>query len=611
MSHRVYVLVMIQVFLASRTILEIPQIGSSEIADRCRSSEWTQFQGNPGGMAPPEKGSSPLRHALVNCSHKMGSTLLHLFIATLVAMMAFPASGYLLADEVQLKNGHVLRGKILSDDGQQIVLQVPEGKIWIRRSRISSVLRLDPRKTLIEECVRRLERGTPGSAIGFLRREYQHSPHQQEILPLYRKSLLGEVESLLDRGLLERAIVLWNEYCSLPGSHPHNIPLRSRVLAGESLLCQFESTIHNSLESDQPAEAIGHIGTLLDRFPSEGWKWKETLIDSKLELGRRLYLSGDLAGAAPLLIEVVVEQPPLLNRTRSAIVHCAAQHHGLSLDAAFELLPDDPTLHLAAAKAAALHGSGFDQSRLLHRVQELVGEQIHPLLLEQQLIQAASDELAGGFPLVVPLERRLAAVSERLWRDWDLPASPPASLDIHPHADLETMRDSLGLPCGPAILISEKQYGRMISETLHLVPDFPFIDQDQLPREMFRLWLPRILGQPRDLPPWLEEGLCVRSRGTLALQRDQLLLARARSLGTLPEISRLITMKVSIEDELFRAACGSLVDMIIEDIPHILLPEFLDQLATDGLEQSLSIVTGTDTLHELQQRWIRRIDSGP
>jgi hypothetical protein len=82
-------------------------------------------------------------------------------------------------------------------------------------------------------------------------------------------------------------------------------------------------------------------------------------------------------------------------------------------------------------------------------------------------------------------------------------------------------------------------------------------------------------------------------------------------LGTLPEISRLITMKVSIEDELFRAACGSLVDMIIEDVPHILLPEFLDQLATDGLEQSLSIVTGTDTLHELQQRWIRSIDSGP
>ncbi|MDE0960776.1 MAG: hypothetical protein OSB09_08355 [Planctomycetota bacterium] len=551
-----------------------------------------------------------MRYALVNCSHTMGSTLLGVFIAILVVMLAFPTRGYLLADEVQLKNGHLLRGRVLSDNGKQIVLQVPEGKMWIRRSRISSILRLDPRRTLIEECQRRFERGSPGSAIPFLRREYQHSPHQDEVLPLYRKSLLGEVESLLDRGLLEPAIGLWNEYCSLPGSTPERIPLRSRVLDLETLLGHLESEIHNSLESDQPADAVAHIETLLVRFPSERWKWAETLIENKLELGQRLYLAGELARAAPLLIEVVVENPPLLNRTRSAIVHCATQGHGLTLDAAFELLPEDPTLQLAAAESASIHGLGLDPALQYHRVEDLGGEPNHPALLEEQLRQIARFELAGGVPIEIPFERRLAAVSERLWRRWDLPASPPAALEVEKHVDLETMRDTLGLPCGPAILITEKQYGRVISERLHLVSDAPFIDQDQLPRELFRLWMPRILGQPRDLPPWLEEGLCARSRGTLALQRDQLLLSRASALGTLPEISRLILMEVSIEDEQFRAACGSLVQMLIEDVPRILLPEFLDQLATNGLEQSLSIVTGTDTLHELQQRWIRRVNSG-
>ena len=112
-----------------------------------------------------------MQAAHVNCSHHFGPRKCRYgLILILVALMSL-SGRFIGADEIHLKNGHFLRGRILSDDGKQVVLQVPEGKIWIQWSRISSILEMEPQKTLLEECLRRIQGGTPGSAIRFLRSE--------------------------------------------------------------------------------------------------------------------------------------------------------------------------------------------------------------------------------------------------------------------------------------------------------------------------------------------------------------------------------------------------------------------------------------------------------
>ncbi len=550
-----------------------------------------------------------MQYTPVNCSHASGWRLLVPKIATTWALLLLICSTSLPADEVQLKNGHMLRGRVVSDDGKQVLLQVPEGKMWIQRSQIERILRLSPEKTLIEECHRRLERGSPGSALPFLRREFHTSPHRDEVLDIYRNSLLAEVELLLDREKLDPALSLWNEYCSLPGSTPETAQLRSRILAGEQLLASLEGQIHRSLEENRPDDALVGIGQLLDRFPSEVWKWADIRIEVMVESARRLHDSGDLSSAAPMLMEVAILRPQLIPRIRSAMAHCASSGFGLSLEDALELLPDEPALHLAAAQDARLRGFVFLQSKHLSRVRELVGNEIDQSRIEQQLRQRASHELAGMPPVNPTIQQLIERTLQMLWKRWSLPNSPPTSTAFRIHEDVETMRETLGLDCGPAVLITETQYGRVLSETLHLVPEAPFLDQDALPREMMRRILPLILGQPRDLPPWLEEGLCSISRGTLALARDRMLLSRAQRLDALPDLAELTSMPGSIDDEVYRAACGSLVAWIIEDVPLMLLPDLLDLLATSELEHCLSKVSGADTLLELQQAWIRRLDS--
>jgi len=81
--------------------------------------------------------------------------------------------------------------------------------------------------------------------------------------------------------------------------------------------------------------------------------------------------------------------------------------------------------------------------------------------------------------------------------------------------------------------------------------------------------------------------------------------------GTLITAEQWETLRqASIDDEVYRAACGSLVAWIIEDVPLIRLPDLFELLATSELEHCLSKVTRADTLLELQQAWIRRLDSG-
>ena len=546
-----------------------------------------------------------MQAAHVNCSHHFGPRKCRYgLILILVALMSL-SGRFIGADEIHLKNGHFLRGRILSDDGKQVVLQVPEGKIWIQWSRISSILEMEPQKTLLEECLRRIQGGTPGSAIRFLRSEYRQSPLQDQVLPIYRESLLCEVERLLELGKLERVLDLWKEYRTLPGTSPRDGLVREKIFQGQERLLSLECNIHIALETDRPLQAIAGIRNLLSEFPSEHRKWDTTLAENLLEAGRRAHDLGDLETAAPLLIDSVILIPDQLRRARTAIVHCSTAGHGLTIDQANQLLPREPAVFLAAARFTDSSSDGFRQALQLDKLRTLVGEEIQPTKIRTNLARHASAELAGEPPAILDLTSFIDHHHERLWKQWKLPGRPPAAIGLRFHTNAEQMNEILG-PCSyPARLTVEMNYGQLVSETMHVVAWAPFLDQDALPRELFRNALARITHHYRWLPPWLEEGLCAISRGKLALMRDHYLLERAYSLGNLPDITDLLQMEGPVEDELYRATCGSLVDWLISDVPPVLLPDLLKRWSEEGLEQSLSTVTGADTLHELQQDWIR------
>ena len=111
-----------------------------------------------------------------------------------------------------------------------------------------------------------------------------------------------------------------------------------------------------------------------------------------------------------------------------------------------------------------------------------------------------------------------------------------------------------------------------------------------------------ILETPR-CPPWLQEGLAARARGPIARARDRFVLATALKQSRLPEVSDLIQMD-SIDHEIHRAACGAIVDQLLETTPRALIPWQLQQIRDLGLEAFLRSSSEVDTLHKLQQRWV-------
>ncbi len=598
-------MVMIQRFEASRANSAIGAISASVVSRECRFLQMAPVRRPTREWVSPERGSSPLQDAHVNCSHDFGPRKRRYGVLLILMALLSLSGGLIGADEIQLKNGHLLRGRILSDDGQQVVLQFPEGKIWIQWSHISSILELEPRKTLLEECLRRIQGGTPGSAIRFLRSEYRQSPLRDQVLPIYRESLLCEVERQLELGKLQRVLDLWEEYRTLPGTSPRDGSVSNKIFQVQERLLSLELDIHIALETNRPLQATARIRNLLSEFPSQHRKWHTTLAENLLEAGRRAHDLGDLETAAPLLIDSVILIPAQLRRARTAIVHCSTAGHGLTIDQASQLLPREPAVFLAAARIAESSGGGFRRAHQLDKLRHLVGPDIQPTKIRTKLARDASAELAGDPPATLDLSSFIDHHHGRLWNQWLLPGRPPSAIALRFHADAEQMNEILG-PCSyPARLTVEMNYGQLVSKTLHVVARAPFLDQDALPRELFRNALARITRHHRWLPPWLEEGLCAISRGKLARMRDLYLLERAYSLGNLPDITDLLQLEAPVEDELYRATCGSLVDWLICDVPPALLPDLLQRWSEEGLEQSLSTVTGADTLHELQQDWIR------
>ena len=94
-----------------------------------------------------------------------------------------------------------------------------------------------------------------------------------------------------------------------------------------------------------------------------------------------------------------------------------------------------------------------------------------------------------------------------------------------------------------------------------------------------------------------------RARGPLARARDRFLLNQAREQGRLPDVRDLVDMR-HVDHEVHRAACGAIVDQLLETTPRALIPLRLQQIRDLGLEAFLRSTTEIDTLHKLQQRWV-------
>ena len=541
----------------------------------------------------------------VNCSRKRGlkrPSGPHATLAVAVFGLFVLSCTWVHGDEVWLTNGHQLTGKIVSIDRDQLVLEVPEGTLSLKRSLIDYVIRVPARESMLAECKRRLRGGFPGSALGYLRKEYTRDPECQDVLDIYRKCLVAEIENHLDVESSEAALKLWREVSTLPGDDPGVSRLRPMVIQEQGRLLKLEETVLQSIEAGLPTETLQHLKSLETRYPSASQSWILVFEEQSLLAAQQYLLQRDFKSLHEVLMELLKKSPHYWPHTRAAITLASIHGQGIPAEDALTILPNSPALHLALANLAVHSGHPLNMSSHLERVTELVGGEIVSSEITAHLMHQASNELQGMDIGGEDLHSVCEAWLSQFWSRYSFPGSPPEIPAIVEHPSQAALDKHLG-SAGESIrfeMIGE--YGTIQKAILHVVPDEPLLSQDDLPREIFRSLIATSLGVPR-CPVWLEEGLASRSRGPVAKSRDDWLLQNALEEGRLPEIRDLIRMK-SIRSDLLRAACGSIVDSLLESTPRALIPLHLIQIRDTGLEGFLRSSSEVDTLHELQQRWI-------
>jgi len=541
----------------------------------------------------------------VNCSQKRASKgpFRSLKLLTLAVFGLFSGSSTELhADEVWLRNGHQLTGKIISIDMEKLVLEVPEGKLTLKRSQVDYVVRIPAKESMLEECNRRLLGGFPGSALSYLRKEYILDQDCPAILDLYRKCLIAEIDQLLLLDSSEAALLLWRELSSLPGNDGDLSSLRSRVLKEQDRLMEYELMVLRSIELGSPREALQHLQSLEERFPSESQSWTLVYEEQSLMAAQDSLQLRDFSSLHETLMNLLKRSPHYWTHCRSALTLAAIHGHGIAIEDTLTILPDSPAVHLALAHQSGRSETPIQMGSHLERVTELVGGEINSKEIERELTENAFLELRGLHKTREDFQSIATKWLDRFWSRYAFPGSPPKIPAIVEHPTQEALDDYLGSPGDSIRLESIGEYGKIEQLVLHLVTAEPMLSQDGLPRELFRSLIERSFGVSR-CPAWLEEGLATLARGPLAANRDDWLLEKALLEGRIPDISDLITME-EFSSELLRAACGSVVETILESTPRTLIPLKLKRIRDEGLERFLRRHTEIDTLHKLQQRWI-------
>lgn len=557
---------------------------------------------------PRKKGSSLVVSPLVNCSRKREGSppaqaegfvfALALAVFSLCVLGPVRVQG----DEVWLKNGHQITGKICEIGRHHLLLEVPEGTIRLQRHLVDYVVRIPANDSMLAECRRRLQGGFPGSALPWLRKEYIHRPDLHGLLPLYRECLVAELKLELKKESVETALTLWNEVVTLPGTDPEVSRLRPLVLKEQSRLFQMEKEILSCIERGESEQVIDRLEELARRYPAESRGWLKVYEEQSRLAALQLLERSDFPALQQTLEKLLRRSTNSWPFCRSALALAWIENGHESLTGVLTWLPDSPALHLALAKESAQSEHPLDMTPHLKKVTQLVGEEIDAVKIRQDLSRAAVEELRGETFTDPLLEKIAAEWYRQFWDRFAFSGSPPQIPVILEHSSLEELDQYLGSTGGPVRLESFSEYGQIQNLTLHVVRDIPFLCQDQLPRELFRSLIDTVLETPR-CPPWLQEGLSARARGPLARARDQFLLVQALEQGRLPDVRDLIEM-VHVDHEVHRAACGAIVDQLLDTTPRALIPLRLQQIRDLGLEAFLRSTKEADTLHKLQQRWV-------
>lgn len=559
----------------------------------------------------------------------------------------------LLGDVVVLKNGNEIRGEVLQESEDALVVRFFGGTLELRRRDVERVDREPRRRYLVEEAERRLAGGAFADAIAAFEEAVRAAPDSERAREGLLSARLGRARELREIGRYAEARALSEEVLR---EDPERAAAWREIEAIEKTLEDGRREEERALGEIRRGEletGIWRLGRVYDRFPDRRGALRRPLASAIAEEGHRLLERSEWEAAEERYLRALALEPeihprvaepyafaverqilPLVaegkfeaaeRKVREGLdVHPASEVLRYYLGLAFEARGDarraaEEYLTILDAKRPARLESAAAALRL--EVEEKLASQgrIAPVAspLANEVLPGDFRELktlrftirhknpAVAKEVALVAERSYARIFERL----GCAAHPRSAIQIVIFPTREEFLAASGLDgwAGGAHAVA-RRLGPLSDHRIHTYQDEPRLASGVLPHEIAHALLAHRLAYPESIPLWANEGYAVLEEPEYFHRHCRDLVARELAGRAAIPTRDLVRAEEYPRDrpEAFYAQSFSLVEFLVEQEGLGAFVEFVKDLSRRGadFEDALKRRYKIAGLTALENRWL-------
>lgn len=558
-----------------------------------------------------------------------------------------------LGDLVVLKNGNEIRGEVLQESEDALVVRFPGGTLELRRRDVERVDREPRRRYLVGEGERALARGAFADAVAAFEEAVRADPDSERAREGLLGARLGRARELREIGRYAEARALCEEV--LRGD-PGSPAARHEVEAIEKTLEDGRREEERALEEIRRGDleaGIWRLGRVYDRFPDRRGALRRPLASAIAEEGRRLLERSEWEAAEERYLRALALEPEILPRVAEPYafaverqvlplveegkfeaaerkvregldVHPGSRALRYYLGLAFEARGDarraaEEYLAILDAKRPAKLESAAAALRL--EVEEKLASEGRiapvPSPVSNEVLSGDFRELktlrftirhknpAVAKEVALVAERSYARIFERL----GCAAHPRSSLQIvvFPTREEFLAASALGDWAGGSHAVA-RRLGSLSEHRIHTYQDEPRLASGVLPHEVAHALFAHRLAYPERIPLWANEGYAVLEEPEYFHRHCRETLARELARRAALPIRDLVQAEEYPRErpEVFYAQSFSLVEFLVELEGLGAFVEFVKDLSRRGtdFDDALKRRYKIAGIAALENRWL-------
>ncbi len=574
---------------------------------------------------------------------------------SLVCYLLVTSSHLVWADTILLKNGNRLQGKVVSESGDDVVIEVAFGKLTLPKNQIAKIMRDSPVGNIIQQGERLISLGAMEHALAYFDKAISDYPGDTNLRQAIARVNLYAAEKYMANkqfALAKQCMEVAKAYDTELATGDMQTQIKAYEAWGKTE-CAEATRLLNAKE---PAAALQKFLGVLEIFP----EWERNLlvyvVQAAVSAGDQAYGKRQFADAAGHYETALKYQPEILKQLESRWV--SAQINWLTdeyintgcwseaqaaLGKLLKVLPANrPALFLqgfVAEKQGNNHTAFALYQKILGQSKEWSGNQ-QEFLAARRLAQ----QTAGFGSATPPEERYQEQTPTGKWSELktqhfhifhenaSLAQQVGDTLEYHWQAIQNRLapkswQSDWRKACQVYIYPSREQYkqstgmfdwsagatrtcfeqGRLYVHAIHVYQGAELLLARTLPHELTHVLVPWFLGYKHDLPLWLGEGVAMTSEPPFQQTRYRSTLTSSLRCGKLFSLAQLFQLKEYPKEpykaDILYAQSFSVTEFLLQNYGMDRLWQFAASLPSLPVEKCVQEIFGLTGIEELERVW--------